>query len=282
MKKRLLSMITSSLLFGGTVLLADSKTDMANVEKLNKIFKNYNIEVKNILEKMETPIENIEVLIVKDTKGKVLPIYSTTDMKYVLKFDPIVAETGLVLPEGFSDKLKSYQNSEKNIKDGKILEVVEKELKDFVIKIDRKKDKDLYVFSDPLCPYCQKEIRDANFQRFSQDYNIHFVMLPLVSLHGQEAINISEVIFDKVAKVKNEEEKMEVLKKYIKQGIKLTTEETKSVQDRLTVKYSARTRIGQVDFNVTPAMNKTLESLLNSGLVQGTPYKFIKQETISK
>lgn len=94
--------------------------------------------------------------------------------------------------------------------------IYKQEDKSNIIAIGNDKDKEtLVVFSDPECPYCRAELE--NIEARLEGANLRLI---LTSVHDKTALEKSYLIYQEVAKAKNDAEKIAILRKYFDEDLK--------------------------------------------------------------
>jgi thiol:disulfide interchange protein DsbC len=94
--------------------------------------------------------------------------------------------------------------------------IYKQEDKSNIIAIGNDKNKEtLVVFSDPECPYCRAELE--NIEARLEGANLRLI---LTSVHDKTALEKSYLIYQEVAKAKNDAEKIAILRKYFDEELK--------------------------------------------------------------
>ena len=131
-----------------------------------------------------------------------------------------------------SEKVKKVLEKEQN---KKILAELKND-KQYIITLGSGK-KEMYVFSDPLCPYCKKHIQEID-SKILEENTIHFVF---TSVHQDEGFKRSALIYENIirANPKDDMEKLAFIKTYYDNDIKqdLTFPENKHKINNLSQKY---------------------------------------------
>ena len=81
---------------------------------------------------------------------------------------------------------------------------------------DAKKET-LIVFSDPECPYCRQEVQ--NIEERLKTNNIKMIFTPV---HDRSSLEKSVLIYDEIAKVKDDASKLAIIKKYFDENVTYT------------------------------------------------------------
>lgn len=178
--------------------------------------------------------------------------------------------------EGVKANLETRKMDKKQLElknNKKLVKYLNNELKNNVIEIDRGKEQTLYLFSDPLCPFCQKEMNDPKFLNIAKNFNLKVVLVPL-PMHKQKAVDISELIYKKVNLVEDSEKKFEILKKYINSNYIYDKSEMMELSKEQ--KYSKVFQNGKIKVQISKKIKNVIEIVLENNLISGTPYKFVK------
>lgn len=115
------------------------------------------------------------------------------------------------------DEKKELAQIKRNVFEEKALKAFKTEKKIVSLGIN-KKGKEFYVFSDPECPYCRKHLDDID-EKFLQNNKINFIF---VSVHGQSAFEKIALIYKETAKLKNDNDKLKIIKKYYQDDVTYT------------------------------------------------------------
>ena len=227
MKKKILtlSILAAVSLASATEVITD-KAKLDEIKKLSKVFDNHALEIK-------AAIDNDSVYFIK-AEGK-SPNGSQKVMAFVDK------KTGSVY----------FGNGVDN--EGKLLKfpIDSKVIKDGVSFSYGNGKKEIYLVTDPECPYCKKFEKDAEGKL--KDYTVHVILFPL-SFHKN-----APAMVEWVMQGKDNTERAERFKKLM---LKNSTEYTSLAKNsKKKFDYSDRTR---------EAMEKSMKAVLELG-VRGTP-----------
>ena len=134
------------------------------------------------------------------------------------------------------DFQKQLAENEKIVFEQKMLNVLKDEAN--IVSIGDKNKPEIYVFSDPECPYCRKHLEGID--KVLEKNRVNFVF---VSVHGRSAFekiaNIYKETADGFFGSKSDAKKLEVIRKYYAESVNYkqpTEEEYKAALD-LTEKY---------------------------------------------
>lgn len=115
-----------------------------------------------------------------------------------------------------ADEFKEIERVKRTELDTNVLKALKDE--DKVVSLGKKGQwgKEIIVFSDPECPYCQKHLQGID-ERFLQDNRIHFIF---VSVHGKSAFEKVALIYKETAKAQSDSAKLAIIKKYFDGNVK--------------------------------------------------------------
>ncbi|CAM3313545.1 thiol peroxidase [Helicobacter labetoulli] len=71
-------------------------------------------------------------------------------------------------------------------------------------------NKEIYVFTDPLCPFCREHLKSIN-EKFLAKHKVHFVF---VSVHQDAGFNRASLIYENIENAKDDKEKLDIIKLY--------------------------------------------------------------------
>lgn len=89
-----------------------------------------------------------------------------------------------------------------------------KEDKEFIVTLGNGK-KEVFVFSDPLCPFCKQHLEKID-KNYLEEYTLHFIF---VSVHGDNGFNRANLIYENINKATNDMQKLEIIKSYYDENI---------------------------------------------------------------
>lgn len=200
MKKiALFSVLVSSLAFG----LSD-----------NDVLSIYEGAVKQgasvkILEKSTLPGSKIEQRIVEIKMGE------------MSKKDIVFSDDKFIFPDiidpktmtSYYGKFEEQQNKEQTAQGRKNLAKLLKTYdKNKIVSLGNDKSKKVvFVFTDPLCPYCRMALNQIEEQL--KESNLKLIFTPIAS-HGEEAVAKSLAILKDIKTAKNDKEKIAIIRKY--------------------------------------------------------------------
>lgn len=116
----------------------------------------------------------------------------------------------------------------------KILQAL-REDRDYIITLGRGK-KEVYVFSDPLCPYCKKHLAGID-ENYLKKHTLHFIF---ISVHQRQGFERANLIYEKLQKAKNDKERLTLIKHYYENNTnELPSNEAQTLNlQRLFEKYA--------------------------------------------
>lgn len=88
-----------------------------------------------------------------------------------------------------------------------------------------KAKKSVFVFTDPLCPYCRMALNQIEEQL--KNSNLKLIFTPIPS-HGEEAVAKSLAILKEIKTAKNDKDKIAILRKYYDEKAPMPKNITKS------------------------------------------------------
>ncbi|RDU61489.1 thiol peroxidase [Helicobacter sp. MIT 14-3879] len=107
----------------------------------------------------------------------------------------------------------------------KAVKILEKQANEEILKaLDEDKNyiitlgfgkKEIFVFSDPLCQFCREHLKDID-EKYLKTHTIHFIF---VSVHGEEGFNRASLIYENIKNLKNDTQKLELIKSYYSDSI---------------------------------------------------------------
>lgn len=89
-----------------------------------------------------------------------------------------------------------------------------KEDKEFIITLGSGK-KEVFVFSDPLCPFCKQHLEKID-KNYLKEHTLHFIF---ISVHGDNGFNRANLIYENINKATNDTQKLEIIKSYYDESI---------------------------------------------------------------
>lgn len=184
-------------------------------DKIVEIYKAPGLNAKVLKrEKLaDTNYEQVEIEISKDKESQKMVVF--TDGKYLISDIVDI------------DKKISYRYEyEKKAQDdmmkgnyGKLGDAIKKLDKTKIVSLGNDKNKPTeYIFTDPLCPYCQNDL--VTYRDLLKEKNLKLIFAPIPS-HGDEAVFRSLAIQKEVKDLKNDEEKLKIIEKYYSKDTKV-------------------------------------------------------------
>lgn len=195
-------------LFLASVLLASSLHAKLSDEQILSIFTlpeglSASIESRSELEGV--PFEQI-ILLVKSANNENRQIFFS-DGKYLF---PDIIDTAN--KKSYANDFTSEEEAKQKAKDYKKLSAVLKDYpKDKILDLGDKNKELVYIFTDPLCPFCAEELKIIE-QRL-KEVRLKLVFTPIPS-HGEDAVARSLAIQKEAKNAKSDEEKIKILRKY--------------------------------------------------------------------
>lgn len=194
--------------------LGENKIIFSESEKIERIKNFYKEKLKNI--------DNLQIDFIKK-------IPANEDLKFdafIFNFtiDKLHQKEILFVKDNyfFSDfgNLENLKTSKE-----KIQKIIEKENnenilnelendKEFIITLGNGQ-KEQFIFSDPLCPFCKESLLKID-EEFLKNHTIHFIF---VSVHGEAGFNRANLIYENVKKANDDLEKLEIIKNYFEDNI---------------------------------------------------------------
>lgn len=193
--------------------------------------------------------EGLKFVIVEAKKtGMRLPIFATSNGNSILGYTKEFFTSRQSVTKKIEQEIEALMEHNKKTRDKEIQKLIARIPQNAIIKLDNKKDKTLVVISDPECPYCRNELR--NIEKRLKEANVYMILAPV---HGKSAFIKSELIYQKTAKVRSSDEKIEIIRKYFDPKVNLSSEELK-IEPTIT--------------------EKNANIIFNSGLIRGVPFVF--------
>lgn len=143
----------------------------------------------------------------------------------------------------FNEKQEAEQKMKGYVK---LAEVLKNYPKDKIIEIGDKGKEVMYVFTDPLCPYCKDGLKE--FPALLKDYSLKLVFTPIPS-HGEDAVVRSIAIQNEMKSAKNTEQKLAILDKY----------------------YDKNNKAPEISPELLRAEQKLILSVFETGAIRGVP-----------
>ena len=226
MKKVLLSLSLIATLFGADKLLAENKA--------LKIIKNTPIysKLKSKIEKKEIKVKGTEkgnfyIITLYNNKGE-QSLFVTKDLKYTILGVILNNKTGKVLEPNYP--VEPFKGDKNIVKNGVV----------FSFGTGKK---ELYVVTDPECPFCQRFEKLAKEAKLSEKYRIHIIFLPL-SFHKH-----SKAMIYYILSADSEQEKVKRFHKTLMgdtswKSFKPTADEKAKIDKEIEKSKKAATELG--------------------------------------
>ncbi|EAJ2975786.1 hypothetical protein I7007_001336 [Campylobacter jejuni] len=200
-KKKIASVILAPALIFSISLANDS----------DDILKFYNSKLKSVAPNAVASIDSV-----KSIENGFEEIIINVKIDDVVKKDVIFKNNGFIMPDLVDFKnqtsvkakiLKELNQDEKMTEQTKILSALKNESK--MVTLGDKSKPEIYVITDPVCPFCRNHM--AKIDDILKTHRVHFVF---ISVHGKEGFEKSALIYKEVANVKNDTDKLKIIKHY--------------------------------------------------------------------
>jgi len=200
MKKQLLWLVA---LLASTLFAA---TDAEIVEHFKSTIQVPNITITVVSRKKVDSIEGMDFVTLNLSDGKrsqVLSIFTKDD----LIFPDIIS----IKQGGSIKEMMEMAELQK-----KLAPLYQSEDKKNIITLGNDPKKETLVFfTDPECPFCRQELAKID-ERLAVN-NLKLIFTPV---HGRTSIEKSVIIYNEIAKVKTDAEKLKILHKYYDENVK--------------------------------------------------------------
>lgn len=116
--------------------------------------------------------------------------------------------------------LENFETSEKiafNIANKEKNKIILKELendKDYIITLGSG-DKEIYAFSDPLCPFCKEHLEKID-EDYLKSHKIHFIF---TTIHGDDGFKRAQLIYENIKNGTDDMEKLRIIKYYFSENM---------------------------------------------------------------
>ncbi len=200
MKKQLLWLVA---LLTSTLFAA---TDAEIVEHFKSTIQVPNITIEVVSRQKVDGIEGMDFVTLNLTDGK-----RSQKLSIFTKEDLIFPDIISIKQGGSIKEMMEMAELQK-----KLAPLYQKEDKKNIITLgnDPKKET-LVVFTDPECPYCRQELAQVE-QRLTTN-NLKLIFTPV---HERSSLEKSVIIYNEIAKVKSDAEKLKILHKYYDENVK--------------------------------------------------------------
>lgn len=190
----------------------------------------------------------LKFVIAEDKSGMQFPLLATSNGDTVTTFSREFITSNDALMQKISTNLQQMSDANQKQTDKQAQNLYKQIPANGVLKLDNGKSKTIVIVSDPECPYCRNEL--ANLETKLKDANVYMIFAPV---HGKSAFVKSDLIYQKAAKAKTNEEKIKIIKEYYNPNVKLTDKEM-AMQPVIT--------------------EKNADIIFKSGIVKGVPFIF--------
>ncbi|TXE84771.1 thiol peroxidase [Campylobacter peloridis] len=205
MFKIILTILTLFLFSSNSYAEIESNISLNKEEKINKIIEFYKNRLKNI--------DNLQIKFLEEN-------YDFPFEAYVFEFKTNKEKTKeIVFLKGnyfFTDyvDLNTMQISKDKVQDliskDKYSDII-KELttndKELIVSLGKGRN-NLYVFSDPQCPFCVKHLKTID-EKFLQENKVNFIF---ISVHNN--FKIIGSLYANLSEAKNDKEKLEIIREF--------------------------------------------------------------------
>lgn len=124
------------------------------------------------------------------------------------------------------DEKQEIAKIRQNVFEDRVLQAFKNEKK--VVSLGTSKNgKELIVFSDPECPYCRQHLDNID-EKFLKNNKINFIF---VSVHGKSAFEKIALIWKETNKIKDDNQKLRIIKKYYQDDVKYTAPNANAVKE---------------------------------------------------
>lgn len=200
------------LLATATLCFAASDEDVVSFFK-GRLFKDFpNVKI-SVLSRENIGRDNFEKIIVEisDSGESIREVVFARD-NFLL---PDIYDIGNKFSSYREDFIvQSTQEDEKSFKK-KALEVLKTEKN--IVSIGGALKPEIYVFSDPECPFCRKHL--DGIDEILKNHRVNFIF---VSVHGKSAFEKIALIYKEINKSMSDSKKLEVIKKYYAENVVYT------------------------------------------------------------
>lgn len=76
-------------------------------------------------------------------------------------------------------------------------------------------NKEVYIFSDPLCPFCKEHLASID-ENYLKNHTINFIF---ISVHGKAGFDRANLIYQNITKATTDSQKLELIKGYYEDNI---------------------------------------------------------------
>ena len=196
-----------SVILASTLLVSTAFGKLSDEQILSMFDLSRGVEAK-IDERSQLEGSNLEQIIIaiKSKTDEMRQVFFT-DGKYLFP-DVIDVEKKISYAGDFQKAEQEKRQFAGYKKLGALLKTYPQEK---IMELGDSKKELMYVFTDPLCPYCQEELK--NIETTLKEYRLKLVFTPLAS-HGEDAVARSLAIQEQMKSAKTDAEKIALLRKY--------------------------------------------------------------------
>lgn len=140
------------------------------------------------------------------------------------------AKTGESFKKSF---LEEINKEDKKIFDRQLISQLKKEK--HILSLGRQNKEEIYIFTDPECPYCQKHLE--GMENLIKNKKVHLVF---ISVHGDEAFAKGVSILKESKLVKTDQEKLKIVRRYYNENVEPVGVSTEEIDEAKKIfdKYS--------------------------------------------
>lgn len=236
MKKTILFLLSALILNAGEL--------ETNIPMLLKQKANMDVKVVKTVD-VST---NLKFILVEDKNGMQMPVIGTANGDTVMAFSQEFITSKEDVNKNIKTAIEGMVASNKKATDKQAQSLYTKIPQEGVLKLESGKSKTIVIVSDPECPYCRKELE--NIDAKLKEANVYMIFAPV---HGKSAFVKSDLIYQKTAKIKDNAEKIKIIKEYFNPNVKLSDK----------------------DMAMQPVITeKNAKIIFESGIVKGVPFIF--------
>lgn len=191
-----------------SILLASSAFGKLSDEQILSLFDLPGGAKTSIEERSQLEGSNLEqiIILVTSARGESRQVFFT-DGKYL--FPDVIDVEKKISYAGDFEKAEQEKRQFAGYK--KLSSLLKTYPQEKIMELGDSKKEIMYVFTDPLCPYCQEELK--NIETTLKEYRLKLVFTPLTS-HGEDAVARSLAIQDEMKSAKTDAAKIALLRKY--------------------------------------------------------------------
>jgi len=127
------------------------------------------------------------------------------------------------------------------------------------------------IFSDPLCPYCQKSVPEAldYVKKYPKTFAVYYYHLPLESIHP------ASITLVKAMNVLQKDGKKDFIQKAYKTSIEASEQDSKKILEAFNKAVGTKVTLKDIDSKTVLSHYKHDLDVASSLMVRGTPTIFI-------